>query len=57
MAPEEDPRRHPHNPESPEADALEQDIPLADEEDGAGGPVPDSERVEPLDDSDYGHGE
>jgi len=41
-----DPRRHRHDPTKPEADSLEQELPL---EGGAEAVVPDPERVEPLD--------
>ncbi|HEY1989123.1 MAG TPA: hypothetical protein VGG43_06655 [Acidimicrobiales bacterium] len=49
-----DPWRHAHDPEQPEADVLEQELPV----DGGVEPVtPDEERVEPVDDSDYAFGD
>jgi hypothetical protein len=49
-----DPWRHAHDPEQPEADVLEQELPV----DGGVEPItPDEERVEPIDDSGYGHGD
>jgi len=49
-----DPWEHAHDPEKPEADVLEQEIPI----DGVVEPVtPDEDRVEPIDDADYGYGD
>lgn len=43
----------PHDPEAPEADALEQELRVTDEPGEVGGLLPDSERTEPVDDSGY----
>lgn len=53
--PEEgDPWEHTHDPEKPEADVLEQELPV----DGGVEPItPDEDRVEPVDDADYGYGD
>jgi hypothetical protein len=49
-----DPWKHTHDPEKPEADVLEQELPV----DGLVEPVtPDEDRVEPIDDADYGYGD
>ncbi|HEX3841765.1 MAG TPA: hypothetical protein VHU85_13305 [Acidimicrobiales bacterium] len=49
-----DPWEHNHDPEKPEADVLEQELPV----DGGVEPVtPDEDRVEPIDDADYGYGD
>jgi hypothetical protein len=49
-----DPWQHAHDPEKPEADVLEQELPI----DGVVEPVtPDEDRVEPIDDADYGYGD
>jgi hypothetical protein len=49
-----DPRRRVHDPEQPEADVLDQELPV----DGGAEPItPDEDRVEPVDDSGYGYGE
>jgi hypothetical protein len=48
-----DPWQHAHDPEKPEADVLEQELPI----DGVVEPTTrDEDRVEPIDDADYGYG-
>jgi hypothetical protein len=50
----DDPRQHVHDPEQPEADVLEQELPV----DGGEEPItPDADRVEPVDDSGYSYGD
>ncbi|MGH9098017.1 MAG: hypothetical protein ACRDWB_11405 [Acidimicrobiales bacterium] len=49
-----DPWQHDHDPERPEADVLEQELPV----DGGVEPITsDEDRVEPVDDSDYAYGD
>ena len=46
-----DPRLgHPHDPDQPEADVLEQELPIDDAEDEVG---VDDDRLEPIDDADW----
>ncbi|HEY3941737.1 MAG TPA: hypothetical protein VGL60_04575 [Acidimicrobiales bacterium] len=48
--PSRDPREHDHDPGTPEADALDQELPVSDDPFEVAEPiVPDVERVEPVD--------
>ncbi|HEX3795965.1 MAG TPA: hypothetical protein VHV57_15840 [Acidimicrobiales bacterium] len=54
MTTPEDPRQHHHDAARPEADALEQEMPVVTEPVAL---VPDADRVEPLDDAEASLGD